>query len=329
MYGCSIAGKQHEGLVGDHIFGLLPLMATLLNGAGGTTDGIEDPRLQVDLDKPVLEIYGPLGTRAYIRNGLAYTHTLLGSSYVVHELRSPSDPQTGDFTSLSPQAPESLNGRNIPLVEGSWIDIFKDDVVSVSAAPIFHSVPCIGYVITEAPVPGKIDPSKYVPELKRTKTPMTVMRQLQQGESVVLADGTILQGPPRRKGRKVVILGDTYDPSPIKSLAEDADLLVHEATNAHLPGIDPNTKDTDTFENVETRTKSRGHSTPQMAGLFAKRINAKRLILNHFSARYPGDDSPECSAILQAIAKLASSEYGQEVICAKDLMSIDIQLSEK
>lgn len=276
----------------------------------------------------VLEIYGPLGTRAYIRNGLAYTHTLLGSSYVVHELRSPSDPQTGDFTSLSPQAAESLNGRNIPQEEGTWIDIFKDDVVSVSAAPIFHSVPCIGYVITEAPVPGKIDPSKYVPELKRTKTPMTVMRQLQQGESVELADGTVLQGPPRRKGRKVVILGDTYDPSPIKSLAEDADLLVHEATNAHLPGIDPNTKDTDTFETIETRTKARGHSTPQMAGLFAKSINAKRLILNHFSARYPGDDSPECSAMLQAIAMLASSEYGQEVICAKDLMSIDIQLSE-
>ena len=28
-------------------------MASLLNGAGGTTDGIEDPRLQVDIDKPV------------------------------------------------------------------------------------------------------------------------------------------------------------------------------------------------------------------------------------------------------------------------------------
>ena len=40
-------------LAGDHIFGLLPLMASLLNGAGGTVDGIEDPRLQVELDKPV------------------------------------------------------------------------------------------------------------------------------------------------------------------------------------------------------------------------------------------------------------------------------------
>jgi len=35
-------------------------MASLLNGAGGKADEIEDPRLHVEFDKPVLEIYGPL-----------------------------------------------------------------------------------------------------------------------------------------------------------------------------------------------------------------------------------------------------------------------------
>ena len=28
-----------------------------------------------------------------------------------------------------------------------------------------------------------------------------------------------------------------------------------------------------------------GHSTPQMAGAFAKRVNAERLVLTHFSPR--------------------------------------------
>ena len=42
---------NHGGFVGDHIFGLLPLMASLLNGAGGTADGIEDPRVQIEFDK--------------------------------------------------------------------------------------------------------------------------------------------------------------------------------------------------------------------------------------------------------------------------------------
>lgn len=146
---------------------------------------------------------------------------------------------------------------------------------------------------------------------------------------MVLADGSVLQGPPRRAGRKVVILGDTYDPLPIASLAEDADVLIHEATNAHLPGIDVNTKDTDTYEIVETRTKSRGHSTPQMAGAFAKHIRARRLILNHFSARYPGDNSYLSKAIMNAIGDLAAAQYGQDVECATDLMSVEIDFSDK
>ncbi|KAG6833908.1 hypothetical protein H0H87_007919 [Tephrocybe sp. NHM501043] len=308
---------------GDHIFGLIPLLASCLNGAGGTADGIDDPRAHVDLEQPPLEIYGPLGTRAYVRNGLAYSHTLLGSPFVVHELRMPSDPQTGDHTSLTRLSCE-LPGRNIPQIEGVWTDIFADNLVSVSAAPIYHSVPCVGYVVTEAPVPGKIDPKLYVPDLKRTNTPMTAMRRLQQGENVELSDGTVLQGPPRRKGRKVVILGDTFDPSPIVSLATGADLLIHEATNAHLPGIDSTTKDIDTYESVEARTKSRGHSTPQMAGAFAKRVNARRLVLNHFSARYSGDESEEALKIMDAIRNLASAEFGREVECARDFMSIEV-----
>lgn len=154
------------------------------------------------------------------------------------------------------------------------------------------------------------------------------MRHLQQGEIVTLNDGTQLHGPPRRKGRKVVILGDTYDPSLIVPLAEDADLLIHEATNAYLPGIDPNTKDTDSYESVEARAKSRGHSTPQMAGSFAKQIRAQKLILNHFSARYPGDGSDKSKDIMEAIAQLAVSEFGQDVACATDLMSVDISFSD-
>lgn len=201
--------------------------------------------------------------------------------------------------------------------------------MSVSAAPIHHSVPCVGYVVNEAPVPGKIDPKHYISDIKRTSTPMSVMRQLQQGLSVELSDGTILHGPLRRKGRKLVILGDTFNPSPVIPLAYDADLLIHEATNAHLPGIDPNTKVTDTYESVEERAKSRGHSTPQMAGAFAKQIRARKLVLNHFSSRYPGDDSENAKKVMEAIGNLAAERYGGGVICARDFMSFNVVHSEQ
>ncbi|XP_006459985.1 hypothetical protein AGABI2DRAFT_184485 [Agaricus bisporus var. bisporus H97] len=308
---------------GDHIFGIAPLLASCLNGAGGTAEGYEDPRSQHSGMAPMVEIYGPLGIRAYVRTALSYTHTKLDGTYVVHELRSPSDPQHGDYTTVL-QLPLEKEGTNFIQVNGIWNDIYKDARLSVSAAPILHSVPCVGYVLHEFPIPGKIDPKEYIPHIKRTKTSMSVMQQLQQGSSVKLTDGTVLQGPPRREGRKVVILGDTYDPSPIISLACDADLLIHEATNAHLPGIDPTTKTTDTDESVEERAKSRGHSTPLMAGAFAKRVRAKKLVLNHFSSRYPGDDSEEAHKIMAAIGSLAAGEYGHDVICARDFMSFDI-----
>ena len=272
-----------------------------------------------------IEIYGPLGTRAYVRAGLVYTHTLLGAPYVVHELRTSSDPQD-NLSDLPLHPAESPYGRNIPLVDGAWADLYKDETVSVSAAPILHSVPCIGYVVNEAPVPCKLDPRDFIPHIKRTNAPMSILGQLQKGESVTLADGTVLRGTERRKGRKIVILGDTYDPSPIAPLADGADILIHEATNAHLPGIDPSTKDTETYESVEARAKSRGHSTPQMAGKFARRVNAKKLVLNHFSSRYSNAQCDEAKKIMSSIAGLAAGEYGGDVICAEDLMSIDINL---
>ncbi|KAF9076817.1 Metallo-hydrolase/oxidoreductase [Rhodocollybia butyracea] len=309
---------------GDHIFGLIPLMAGCLNGGGGTADDVEDPRKKINLDEPPFEIYGPLGTRAYVRSALTYTHTLLGRPYVVHELRFPSEPRWGDCTSL-PRLRYESRGRNITQVDGVW-DVYKDNVISVCAAPIFHSVPCVGYTLTEAQVPSKIDPQKYIPHIKRTKTPLSAMSLLQAGESVTLSDGTVLQGPSPRKGRKLVILGDTYDPSPIIPIAQDPDLLIHEATNAHLPGTVLNTREDDTYESVQRTAMERGHSTPQMAGAFAKRIGALSLALNHFSARYPGDDDvdEEAKTVMDAIGNLAANEFGKPVTCARDLMTIDI-----
>lgn len=45
--------------VGDHIFGLIPLLASMMNGAGGTTEGTEDPRSEVDRTTPVRILFDP------------------------------------------------------------------------------------------------------------------------------------------------------------------------------------------------------------------------------------------------------------------------------
>ncbi|CDW98762.1 hypothetical protein, partial [Sporisorium scitamineum] len=73
----------------------------------------------------------------------------------------------------------------------------------------------------------------------------------------------------------------------LPALAYGSDVLVHESTNIALPShLNKNGK-AESLQDVAAKAKSRGHSVPQVAGQFAALVNAKRLILNHFSTKYP------------------------------------------
>ena len=68
----------------------------------------------------------------------------------------------------------------------------------------------------------------------------------------------------------------------------NASLLVHEATDTWIPvEIDRSFRgDKKTCEFVTEKTIAKGHSTAVMAGAFARSINARQLVMNHFSAKY-------------------------------------------
>jgi len=64
-----------------------------------------------------------------------------------------------------------------------------------------------------------------------------------------------------------------------------------------------------------------------MAGEFCKRIQAKRLVLNHFSARYTGDQSMESISIMTRIEQQAIKASGlsrSDVAAAWDFMIFPI-----
>jgi ribonuclease Z len=86
-----------------------------------------------------------------------------------------------------------------------------------------------------------------------------------------------------------VILGDTYDPSAMVPLCinPSPSLLIHEATDSPIsPQADPTGKlSKRSAKDVHTKALSRGHSTPEMAGAFAKLIGARDLVLNHIGGR--------------------------------------------
>lgn len=228
------------------------------------------------------------------------------------------------------------------------------------------TVPCIGFVFTEQPRPEPIDPNRYIPHLQRSvnaqalaqqgvRNPLSIMSKISRDrQTVTLADGTVLT-PPKLggPGRRVVVLGDTYDATAISPLALDADLVVHEATNAYLPNLDENqaparinqvTGKEVSRDSVRKVAREHGHSTPEVAGDFAKLVRARQLVLNHLSVKYrdPGRDLVDdqagetdstrlAKAMLQEIARLAAEAGGLEpgqVQVASDFMQIDIPRRE-
>ena len=200
-------------------------------------------------------------------------------------------------------------------------------------------VPCVGYVVQEENKPGRLRSELVTPVAKRNvkalkeggmRTPMKIMatiKDLPPGGSYTFPDGTVIRQEdvvePAREGRKVVVCGDTADSRAISALAQGADVLIHEATNAFLSGID---KDTNKAA-VSKDAKIHGHSTPGIAGEFAKEIGAKRLILNHFSSRYKGDQSLESISIMTRIeqeAVRASGLPSENVAAAWDFMIMPV-----
>lgn len=112
------------------------------------------------------------------------------------------------------------------------------------------------------------------------------------------------------------MLGDTCDASPIIPLltSPPPSLLVHEATDAFIPrDVDPQAKRS--REEVGQKVLARGHSTPVMAGEFAKRVAAERLILNHIGSRftaprqYQGEKDVRFS-VIDEISRQASEAWG-------------------
>jgi ribonuclease Z len=81
---------------------------------------------------------------------------------------------------------------------------------------------------------------------------------------------SMLVGEPRR-GRRIVLTGDTRPCAATIAAAQDADVLIHEATFA----------DEEAQRALET-----GHSTAREAAEVARAAGVRQLVLTHISARY-------------------------------------------
>ncbi len=197
-----------------------------------------------------LDLYGPKGLREWVEVTLRISRTHLNYELAIHEVD-----------------------------EGT---IFEDDSFIVRALPLDHVVPCFGYRIEQKPLPGKL----LIDHAKASGVPKgPLLRELKEGRDITLEDGTVVRsrdvtGPPQ-PGFTVTILGDTRFTANAVKLAQDADVVIHEATfdqeSAQLAG-------------------PYGHSTIVDAAKTARLAGAGTLIANHISARFLPEDAEHLAA---------------------------------
>jgi ribonuclease Z len=154
--------------------------------------------------------------------------------------------------------------------------VFEDEDFAVSCAPLTHRVPAFGYRVAEKDRPGHFD----VEKAKALNIPSgPIYGKLKRGDRVTLPDGRQINGAElcgaTEIGRKVVYCTDTIYCENAIELAQDADVLIHEATFAH--------------QDAELAYQ-RLHSTTTMAAQVALQARVKKLLMTHFSPRYaPGN----------------------------------------
>lgn len=219
-------------LHGDHVLGLPGLLATM---------GMDDRQ------RP-LRLIGPSGLTDLL-DALATTPALKITIPLEIDEWDPSELPTTETTPLAPIGH-----------------------LGVAVAPLDHRVPTIGFRFDAVEAPGNLD----VETLERLGVPPgPLYGALQRGEAITTPSGLTVRpdevtGPPT-PGASAAFAYDTRPCDGARALADNVDLLVHEATFVQA--------DADLADQS-------GHATSREAAQVAIDARSKALLLTHFSPRY-------------------------------------------
>jgi len=150
---------------------------------------------------------------------------------------------------------------------------------AIAPFPVEHRVRAYGYAFAEDDRPGRFDAATAA---RLGVAPGPDFGRLQAGETVNGVRPEQVLGEPRR-GRRIVISGDTAPCQATEVFAHEADLLVHESTF---------------LDDEIGRARETGHSTARQAAEIAAGARVRLLALTHLSTRYfPRDVRDEARAV--------------------------------
>ena len=156
--------------------------------------------------------------------------------------------------------------------ERNKIKIFEDKLVEVYSFPLKHRINCFGFLFQEKKKLRNID-KEY---LKEHPVPVKYFLKLKQGEDVITEDDQVFKYEDY-----------TYESSIPRSYAYCSDTSYYESLKDYINGVDLLFHESTFLESEIKIAKQTGHSTAKQAAKIAQLVNAKQLILGHFSARYP------------------------------------------
>ena len=150
--------------------------------------------------------------------------------------------------------------------------VYEDRTVKVYSIPLKHRVPTCGFLFQELPKTAHIIREM----IDFYKIPVKEIVKIKEGADFVTEEGVVVSNQrltrPANPPKKYAYCSDTAYYEKIIPIIEGVDLLFHEATFC---------------EADRARAKETFHSSAKQAAMIAKAAEVKKLILGHFSARYP------------------------------------------
>lgn len=171
--------------------------------------------------------------------------------------------------------------------------IYEDKSLTVETFPLYHRVPCVGYIFREKPKLRHINREM----VDFYKVPVAMMHSIKEGADFVLPDGTVVANErlttPAEPAYSYAYCSDTvYNPF-VAEAVKGVDVIYHEATY--------------TDDDAE-KARQRGHSTAGEAAKIALEAGAKKLIIGHYSKSYADESGHIADACRIFPATIAANE---------------------
>ncbi|MCM1520062.1 MAG: ribonuclease Z [Lachnoclostridium sp.] len=186
-----------------------------------------------------------------------------------------------------------------PIQPGESRILLEDKALTVESFPLYHRVPCSGFIFREKPKARHIN-GEMVKYLNLTPSQIIAVKE---GADYVSPDGRVYPNSAL-----------TTDPDPAMSYAYCSDTAADYRVAEAIRGVDTIYHEATYDDSFRAMARERGHSTARQAAEIALKAGVKRLILGHFSKRYDSEQ------ILLDEAR----ETFPDVIIAREGLKIDL-----